>query len=125
MKRSGILEKRSFTLQELLLFSEVSRVLDKILNLIQISIPLLIAWMEVRATKDRRRSERRAALRAEESRLSMQFMDATCQLAEVSANALAGGHNNGNVEDAKEAASKAKAEYYEFLKKTSAETMYK
>lgn len=99
--------------------------LDKLLNTIQILIPLLIAWMEVRATKDRKRSERRAVLRAEESRLSMQLMDANCQLSEVTANALTNGHNNGNVEAAKKAAAKAKTEYYEFLKKTSAETMYK
>lgn len=97
---------------------------EKILNFVQLLIPLLIAIVEVRATKDRKKKEIRDKLRAEESRLSMQLMDANCQLSEVTANALTNGHNNGNVEAAKKAAVKAKQEYYDFLKRSAADTMY-
>ena len=42
-------------------------------------------------------------------------MDATLQLSVVTSNALTGGHNNGNVERAREAAQKAADEYEDFM----------
>lgn len=81
-----------------------------------------IAARERKAAKaDKEKSEAREARRAEESRLSMQMTSATLQLAIVTANALTGGHNNGNVEKAREAAAKAEAEYQAFLFKITSE----
>lgn len=93
---------------------------------------VLVAVIEAIAYKDRKHTRqmteemaRLATQRAEESRLSMQMADATLQLSIVSANALSGGHNNGNVAIAKDAAEKAQAEYQKFLQKTTAEAMNK
>lgn len=74
-----------------------------------------VAVVEALAARDRRRAKLREDRRAEESRLSMQMMSATLQLATVTANALTGGHNNGNVERAKSAAEKAEKDYQSFL----------
>ena len=49
-------------------------------------------------------AEKHAELRRKESLLSLEMMDATLQLSIVTSNALTGGHNNGNVERAREAA---------------------
>lgn len=77
------------------------------------------------AATDAYHKEERAArqLREKESRLSMAMMDATLQLSIVSANALTNGHNNGNVEEAKRAAEKAKADYDAFIRETAANAM--
>lgn len=76
---------------------------------------ITVAVIEALAARDRHAAKRREERRAEESRLSMQMMSATLQLAIVTANALTGGHNNGNVEKAKTAAEKAEHEYQQFL----------
>ena len=91
---------------------------------------VIVAIIELIASKDRKRTkkltedlEKRAALREEESRLSMQMNYATLQLSIVTANALTGGHNNGNVEQAKMNAQKAEADYQHFLQKVAASTI--
>lgn len=55
----------------------------------------------------------------------MQMMYATLQLSIVTANALTGGHNNGNVEQAKLAAQTAEADYQKFLQKVAASAINK
>lgn len=91
---------------------------------------IIVAIIELIAAKDRKRTkkftedlEKRAALREEESRLSMQMMYATLQLSIVTSNALTGGHNNGNVEQARTNAQKAEADYQQFLQKVAASTI--
>lgn len=93
---------------------------------------VIVATVEAIAAHDRKqnkvqreKSERRASQRAEESRLSMQMMDATLQLSIVSANALTNGHNNGNVERARIAAQKAQEEYEKFLQKLASNELAK
>ena len=85
---------------------------------------ILVALIEAGAAVGRKRDKKEkeeyakhAALRAEESRLSMQMMSATLQLSVVTANALTGGHNNGNVAQAKDAAQKAMSDYTAFVRK--------
>ena len=51
----------------------------------------------------------------------MKMMSATLQLSVVTANALTGGHNNGNVEAARLAAENAQADYQAFLQKVTAQ----
>lgn len=77
---------------------------------------IICAWIGAKSEKRRKKDERRAQLRQNESRLSLRMMDATLQLSVVSANALTGGHNNGNVEAAREAAQKVAEEYQEFMR---------
>lgn len=106
------------------------------MNLWQYIIPALatigVAIIELIAHRDRKRikeeneeRDRKAALRDEESRCSMQMMYATMQLSIVNANALTGGHNNGNVEQARFEAQKAEAEYQHFLQKVAAAAITK
>lgn len=86
-----------------------------------------MALIEAQAAKDRKktkedaeRQKRHERERAKEMQLSMFLIHATLQLGIVSANALTGGHNNGNVERAKEAARQAEEEYDTFLKELGA-----
>lgn len=88
---------------------------------------VLVAVIEAFAARDRRqsredraRAERRAARRAEESRLSMDLMSANCALALTTAKKLAGMHTNGDVEEAMRAAKTAQEHYTDFLQKQAA-----
>lgn len=105
-------------------------------NLWQYIIPgvfaVIVAIIELVANRDRKHTkqlteelEKKSALREEESRCSMQMMYATLQLSIVTANALTGGHNNGNVEQAKLAAQTAEADYQKFLQKVAASAINK
>ena len=91
---------------------------------------IVVAIIEALAVKDRRDRKKeneelikRSDIRKEESRLSMQMMSASLQLSVVTANALTGGHNNGNVEEARKSAQEAQKQYNEFLQRVSAETI--
>ena len=93
---------------------------------------VIVAIIEAIAAVDRKKTkksrteaEKQEALRTEEARLSMKMMSATLQLSVVTANALTGGHNNGNVEAARLAAETAQAEYETFLQKVTAQEVAK
>lgn len=75
--------------------------------------------------KSNARMEERAKLRQRESMLSLRMMDATLQLSVVTSNALTGGHNNGNVARAREAAEKAAAEFEQFMREVTAHEICK
>ena len=88
---------------------------------------IFVAVIEARAAKERKAAEKdrkiaeeRAAGREREARLAMKMQDANMQLTVVTANAVIGGHNNGNVERAKKAAEEASAEYAAFLREIAA-----
>lgn len=96
-------------------------------ELISAAAVVIVAIIEWRASQDRKlmkqaqEEERiRAEQREKENRLSMQMLDATLQLSVVSANALTGGHNNGNVEAARKAAEETSRAYRQFLIETTA-----
>lgn len=80
-------------------------------------ITSVVGVTNARATK---KAESHAALRQRESLLSLRMMDATLQLSVVTSNALTNGHNNGNVERAREAAKRAAEAYEDFLRETTA-----
>ena len=89
---------------------------------------VIVAIIEAVAAHDRKQNkaereaeDRRDKERLEESRLSMKMMSATLQLSVVTANALTGGHNNGNVERAKKAAEDAEGQYQAFLQRVASE----
>ena len=81
---------------------------------------IVIAIVEGRASKDRKRTEQRAKRRAKESRLSMELMSATCELSVVTAIAYKEGHMNGTLEPALAKAEKAQEDYQSFLKDEAA-----
>lgn len=93
---------------------------------------IVVAAIEAVAAKDRKRAKKREETlkrheqqRAEETRLAMAMNSATLQLCVVTANALTGGHNNGNVERARQAAQQAEAEYDAFVQRLAANQVAK
>lgn len=89
-----------------------------------------VAIVEALAARERGRQRanklneaRRDRLRTEENRLAMEMAYANMQLSVVTANALTGGKNNGNVERARLAASKAQENYQSFLERIAAEEL--
>lgn len=93
---------------------------------------IVVAIIEAIASRERKdmraaneRAEERAKLRTKESRLSMNMMSATLKLSVVTANALTGGHNNGNVQEARDAAEQANEEYEAFLRDITAKEISK
>jgi len=110
--------------------------IDTIIKVLGIVFPvvgtIVVAVIEKNASKERQeqkekdeKAEERAKLREKESRLSMKMLDATLQLSIVEANALTGGHNNGNVERARQSAEAAQAEYNAFLQEIAAHEVSK
>lgn len=83
------------------------------------------AWDRRQAKAERSRAERRAARRAEESRLSMDLMSANCALALTTAKKLAGMHTNGDVEEAMTAAREAQEAYTDFIHRQAADQVAK
>lgn len=76
---------------------------------------IVVALIEVRGTRERKRAEARAARRAQESRLSMDMLFTSSEMCDVLCIALQGGTVNGNVEAAREQAAKARDAYKAFL----------
>ena len=93
-------------------------------TLIALSTPIaaiVVAVIEWRAAKDRKAAkeaqslaEKRQHLRDEEMGLLLDIMYANMQLCQVTARALSGGHNNGNVEAAENAAKVAVDKFNKF-----------
>ena len=90
---------------------------------------IVVAVVEALAARDRSRAKKQAETlkrheqqRAEETRLAMAMNSATLQLCVVTANALTGGHNNGNVERARQAAEDA---YNQFIQRLAANQVAK
>ena len=86
---------------------------------------VLVAVVGIKVNKINKRAERSAELRQQEMLLSLRMMDATLQLSVVTSNALTGGHNNGNVEKAREAAQKVAEDYEYFMKNVTAHEVAK
>ena len=76
---------------------------------------LLVVWIEVRATRDRKRTERRAAVRAKESKLAMKMQDANLSLSLATSIAVERGETNGEMKTAREKAKAAQEEYEDFV----------
>lgn len=68
---------------------------------------------------------KRAEIRERQNLLLLKMVDATLLLSIVSSNALTDGHNNGNVERAREAAEEAKEAYETFKMELTAHQISK
>lgn len=93
---------------------------------------VLVAIIELIAAKDRKESKRdRERLkrheqqRANETKLQMKMNSATLQLCVVTSNALTGGHNNGNVERARQSAKDAEEAYNAYIQELAANQVAK
>jgi len=81
---------------------------------------IVVAWIQKRDKADRLRRDAAVARREKESRLSMEMMSATMELAYVTSLAVTGGHTNGNVEAAQRKAEDARKDYEDFLRDEAA-----
>ena len=86
---------------------------------------VIVAVIEFRAHRDRRRAEDRAERREQESRLSMDLMLATSEMTDVLCIALQGGQINGNVKEARDKGKQAREAYRNFLKDQAAHQVAK
>lgn len=93
---------------------------------------VLVAIIELIAAKDRKESKkdqerlkRHEQQRAKETKLQMEMNSATLQLCVVTSNALTGGHNNGNVEMARQAARDAEDAYNAYIQELAANQVAK
>ena len=82
---------------------------------------LLVVWIEVRAKHDRKQTERRAAVRAKESKLAMKMQDANLSLSLATALAVERGETNGEMKTAREKAKTAQEEYEDFVHELASE----
>ena len=106
--------------------------MDWVPSLISAVAVVLVALIEAKSSRerkqykeDRERAERRAAVRAEESQLSMEMMSSNNKLTLVIAKKLTGQHTNGDVEEAMHEAQQSQADYQTFLEETTAKQMAK
>lgn len=93
-------------------------------------VAVIVAIIEAVAQKERKQTkdqlehmQRNSALRAKESRLSMELMAANAEVNDVLCVALQHGELNGNVEAAQKRCRKALEDYNSFLRDTSAEAV--
>ncbi|MEG0778409.1 MAG: hypothetical protein RSG55_06135 [Oscillospiraceae bacterium] len=106
--------------------------MDLLAYIIPAAATIIIALIELRSAKERKqtkeevlRTGQRADRRAEESRLSMELMSASCKLGVVTAKAVTHQHVNGDVEEAMTAAKEAQEQYDKFLHKLAAKQTVK
>lgn len=86
---------------------------------------VIVAVIETGNRRRQKTVELRQARRETESRLSMELMSATLDLAYVTSLAVTGKHTNGNVEEAQQKAKAAQEEYEDFLRDEAAHAVAK
>lgn len=84
---------------------------------------IVVAKIQADSNRQRKVDDARDARKRKESRLSMQMMEASIELADVNAVALQHGKLNGNVEDARKKAMDALDEYRAFLADVTSEVI--
>ena len=71
---------------------------------------LLVVWLEVRMTRERKQTEKRAVIRAKESKLAMKMQDASLSLSLATCIAVEGGERNGERKTGRDKAKTAQEE---------------
>lgn len=84
---------------------------------------IVVAKIQTDGNKQKKIDDKREERRQKESRLSMQMMEASIELADVNAVALQNGKLNGNVEAARKKARNALDEYRAFLADVTSEVI--
>lgn len=84
---------------------------------------IVVAKIQADSNKQKKVDDERETRRRKESRLSMQMMEASIELADVNAVALQNGKLNGNVEEARKKAKEALDEYRAFLADVTSEVI--
>lgn len=91
--------------------------------IINAAAAIAVAAMARNIAHRNKRDDRREELRREESRVTMQMLESTMELSTACCNALCGGHNNGNVEEARRKADAARADYQAYKTKVVSEVL--
>lgn len=81
---------------------------------------IIVAVLSIHIKRSNDKADHRAELRERESLLNLRLTSSAVKLAIVSANALMQYKNNGNVEEAYDAAREAEEEYQKFLQEVTA-----
>lgn len=104
-------------------------IIVEIISAVAIVLVAIIEADNIRRRKkdeERQKTEEiRRARREKESRLSMELMSASVDLAYVTSLAVTGGHTNGNVEAAQKKAEAAQEAYEDFIKDEAAHAVAK
>jgi hypothetical protein len=95
--------------------------LDYIGEIISGIFALLVVLLEVRVARDRKQTEKRAAVRAKESKLAMKMQDASLSLSLATAIAVERGETNGEMKTARDKAQIAQDEYEDFVRELASE----
>ena len=95
-----------------------------IVSLITSAAAIVAAIISAININQRKEEEKRADQRATEARLGMEMQAASIELSDVIAIAVTGGHTNGNVEEARNKARKAKKAYYDFINSIAVDTLH-
>ena len=82
---------------------------------------LLVVGIEVRTTREHKQTEKRAAIRAKESKLAMKMQDASLSLSLATAIAVERGETNGEMKTARDKAETAQEEYEDFVHELASE----
>jgi len=82
---------------------------------------LLVVGIEVRTTRERKQMEKRAAIRAKESKLAMKMQDASLSLSLATCIAVERGETNGEMKTARDKAKSAQEEYEDFVHELASE----
>ena len=82
---------------------------------------LLVVWLQVRMARDRKQTEKRAAIRAKESKLAMKMQDAGLSLSLATCIAVERGETNGEMKTARDKAKTAQEEYQDFVHELASE----
>lgn len=96
---------------------------EVIISIISAISAIIVAVIGAININHRKKDEKSAEMRSKEFRLGMDMQAASIELSDVIAIAVTGGHTNGNVEEARQKARKAKDAYYSFLKSIAADTL--
>ena len=95
--------------------------MDYIGEIISGVFALLVVLLEVRVAHDRKQTEKRAAIRAKESKLAMRMQDASLSLSLATAIAVERGETNGEMKAARDKAQSAQEEYEDFVHELASE----
>lgn len=94
-----------------------------IIALINCGAAIGVAILARNVKKRNQDDDEREKMRREETLVSLQMIESTMDLSMACCNALCGGHNNGNVEDARKKAEAATAAYNQFKTKAVSEVV--
>lgn len=95
-----------------------------IVSCITSTAAVIVAVIGAININQRKEEEKRADQRATIARLGMEMQAASIELSDVIAIAVTGGHTNGNVEEARAKARKAKRAYYDYINSIAVDTLH-